>query len=480
MGGNTQDIIDISRNNLSQKQKIQNETLFSETTLCLAKIYNQVLQELLNSKDIEDWHKNVDEFVEPWLEAKTENKTLPDMAKRLSEYTEIYINSGFDADYIKRLLLTYAFFKLVKKYKTQIKSTGYYPKYNSSYSDLQDFINGSTEHHTVLKNETYLFDYIETSLNTHSDKFGAVISAEIQSSFIEWTIGSDFTSNETNLLDIYFSIPLVRMICLLLCSGIDISSSSEDIKKELSYFPGYDKSYGFDSKNNIGEILFSLELKISLKDDRYLSFSTILQNRKIEKITTNSDEEITIVFGNKYNERGTVIYDGNSFAVFLDDRTLPLIPVPSGLEDISIKRKYKDLFYGNDLFFGNNLFYSAGTYMTSLWDKFSNIKETYTERIVNGESIEKLADEIIPASRTDKKPVLYVLRNICYDRAFNKDLPYDEAWNKIYDTYKKFVIKVLEAVKWLSENEDELKSSKTTETDDDTEETGSDELQIRS
>ena len=72
----------------------------------------------------------------------------------------------------------------------------------------------------------------------------------------------------------------------------------------------------------------------------------------------------------------------------------------------------------------------------------------------------------MPALRTDKKTVLYVLRNICYDRAFNKDLPYDEAWNKIYDTYKKFVIKVLEAVKWLSEHEDELKKSKTTETDD--------------
>ena len=185
-----------------------------------------------------------------------------------------------------------------------------------------------------------------------------------------------------------------------------------------------------------------------------------------------SDKKITIVFGNKYNERGTVIYEENSFALFLYhyyNWDLFLIPVPSGFEYISIKYKFK-----YNLMNCHRLFNHVGTYMTYLWDTFSNIKGTYTERIQSGEDIEKLADEIMPASRTDKKPVLYVLRNICYDRAFNQDLPYDEAWNKIYDTYKKFVIKVLEAVKWLFEHEDELKSSKTTETDDDTEETGSD------
>lgn len=473
LGGNTQEIIDISRNNLSQKQRIQNEMLFSETTLCRAKIYNQVLKELLISDDIKEWHKNVDEFVEPWLKPKTDNTTIPDIANRLSEYTEKYINSGFDADYIKRLLLTYAFFKLVKKYKTFIESTGYYE--DRSFNVIENFIHGSTEHHKILRNKTYLFDYIENSLNNNDaitftlNIFNEAISQEIDKkhSFENWNIEADCTFNETNLLGVYFSVSLFNIIHLLLCSGIDISSSSEDIKRELSYFPGYNGSYGFDNKHNIGEILFSPILEISFKNGKYFNNSMILKNRKIEKITTNSDEKITIVFGNKYNERGTVIYDGNSFAVFLDDRTLPLIPVPSRLEDISITRKYKDNYsYNYEL-----VFHYSGTYMTYLWDNFRNIKKAYTERIRSGESIKTLADEIMPASRTDKKPVLYVLRNICYDRAFNQDLPYDKAWNKIYDTYKKFVIKVLEAVKWLSEHEDELKSSKTTETDDDTEET---------
>ena len=78
--------------------------------------------------------------------------------------------------------------------------------------------------------------------------------------------------------------------------------------------------------------------------------------------------------------------------------------------------------------------------------------KAFAERIKNGEDIEKLADEIVPVSRTDKKPATNVLRNICYDRAFNKELPYDEAWHKVRDTYRKFVIKVLNAVKWLLDN----------------------------
>ena len=72
-----------------------------------------------------------------------------------------------------------------------------------------------------------------------------------------------------------------------------------------------------------------------------------------------------------------------------------------------------------------------------------------------------MADEIVPVSRTDKKPATNVLRNICYDRAFNRELPYDKAWQKVRDTYRKFVIKVLGAVKWLSDHEDELKPKTT-------------------
>ena len=159
----------------------------------------------------------------------------------------------------------------------------------------------------------------------------------------------------------------------------------------------------------------------------------------------------------EYNKRDTVVYEGESaFAIFLninygeysyyDDNGKHKVqndnvPVPFGFEDIAVRSMaYSAMF--ND----------AQTYMTYLWGRFRNIKKAYAERIKNGEEIETLADEILPVLRTDKKPATNVLRNICYDRAFNRELPYDKAWHKVCDTYRKFVIKVLNAVKWLSEN----------------------------
>ena len=76
LGRNAKDIIDVSRNNLSHKQKKENKKIFANATMCIAKIYYEVLKILLNSKDIEDWHKNVDNFIQPWLEKKPANATI--------------------------------------------------------------------------------------------------------------------------------------------------------------------------------------------------------------------------------------------------------------------------------------------------------------------------------------------------------------------------------------------------------------------
>ena len=109
---------------------------------------------------------------------------------------------------------------------------------------------------------------MESSLyfGNYSGIFDKAISKEINDDgvFSHSVIMAAFMFNKTNLLGVYFAVSLINTIYLLLYSGIDISSSSEDIKKELSYFPGYDNSYGFNNKSNIGEILFSPELKISL------------------------------------------------------------------------------------------------------------------------------------------------------------------------------------------------------------------------
>ena len=230
----------------------------------------------------------------------------------------------------------------------------------------------------------------------------------------------------------------------MLWAGIDISPLEERIRKELSALRGYDDNHGLEDKNNLGDIIFSDELKITYKrykDGTVGKNFTFLKGRKIKQITVKSEKEIQFVYGKEYNKGDTVEYVGSAFAVFLHYFCHGSPPVPFGFEDIAVRStEYGDTFG------------DARTYMTYLWDDFDTIKEIYTERIKNGENIEKLADEIVPVLRTDKTPATNVLRNICYDRAFNRELPYDEAWHKVRDTYRKFVIKVLNAVKWLLEN----------------------------
>ena len=248
--------------------------------------------------------------------------------------------------------------------------------------------------------------------------------------------------------DDIFDLPLMNVIHLMLWAGLDISLLEKSIRTELSSLPGYDGNYGIEDKKNVGDTMFSSELKIphSYYEDKFPEeFSHFLDGRKINKITINSEKEIQIVYGKEYNKRDTVVYEGeDTFAVFLNDNNYNYnyksIPVPFGFEDIAVR----------DI--SDRIFINSRTYMTYLWDSFGNIKKLFAERIKNGEEIETLADEILPVLRTDKKPATNVLRNICYDRAFNRELPYDKAWHKVRDTYRKFVIKVLNAVKWLSEN----------------------------
>ena len=265
-----------------------------------------------------------------------------------------------------------------------------------------------------------------------------------------------------------FDIPLMNIIHLMLWAGVDISQLEESIRQALSYFSGYNNSYGFEDKKDVGDIIFSDELKVTYDNhyhSRHFNFQFFLKERKIKKVTLNSKKELQLVFDKEYNKRDTVEYVGeSSFAAYLSycyNNSYFAVPVPLGFEDSAVNKK-AGKFSTRYISWLLNIFEDSGTYMTYLWDEFDKIKETYTERIKNGEDIEKLADEIVPESRTDKKPATNVLRNICYDRAFNTKLSYDEAWKKVRDTYRKFVIKVLGAVKWLSEHEDELKK-----TDDD-------------
>ena len=52
-GGNTKDILNVSRDSLSHKQSEKNETIFNKSAVCIAKIYYEVFKSLIKSNELE-------------------------------------------------------------------------------------------------------------------------------------------------------------------------------------------------------------------------------------------------------------------------------------------------------------------------------------------------------------------------------------------------------------------------------------------
>ena len=81
-----------------------------------------------------------------------------------------------------------------------------------------------------------------------------------------------------------------------------------------------------------------------------------------------------------------------------------------------------------------------------MWDDFINISKKYGPRIAAGEAKEAIINEVMPKSRTDNKPTLNLLRYIYHNKVYNNELEFEEAWEKIYETYRRFVAMVLDCI----------------------------------
>lgn len=502
LGGNTRDILNVSRDKLSQSQKIANRTIMQNAKHYIAKIYYELLNTVLSDEIVKEWHKSVNSFIQPWLMEKS-SKELPDISVRLSKYAKNYLTSIFDNETIILFLLRFSFFVLLRNVKDRIIKilSSLETSDRIQYIFNMKWMDDENELNTIIKEKTYFYDFINNSiemfenendqtyladcydgifidefyylyLNNKKDiiksysrsvtglfrkpEFGVVLTTKYFSGLaVALKIKrADYRQRKvkedngyiTNPLDLYFSVPIIYIISALLCNNIDFSSLHKQIKSVLSFVPGYNNNYSFSGKENIGDIIFSSELKIEddLFSEDLLKYLFFLKHKRCKFLSLNSNEHIELILTNINDTKGTIEYKGNAFAQTLITHShLDYLPAPSGYEDIAIKHiAYGSVSYKN--YEEDFRFY--GIYRVYLWDNFSNIREKYGERITLGDDIETIAKEIMPVSRTDKKSVLYLLRYIYHNRAFNTDLEFEEAWKKIYTSYKKFVIKVLESI----------------------------------
>lgn len=406
-------------------------------------------------------------------------------------------------DDIKSLLLRHGFCLLLKSCRGQIQDV-----LNSLDDDEKikyvlgfELINEKNSFNKAIKEQTYLLEFIDAALEVFDSKddqmyvyesFEEIFKAEYADIFINYsrhelykindnyrlhrfgrTFGEVYTSvfvgqsahslrklrnryieyskkeEEGYIprpLDIYLSVPLTRIVYLLICVTKEISHLKSALMSELSYIPGYNNSYGFIGVNNVSDLIMSAELKIENEkfNDTLTEYFPFTYWLSCKNVSVNLDGKLMLLFSNVYEKRGVVEFQDGSFAKLLYSHShLKMLPVPLGYEDIAINRMAALSVSSNGYdealcFFGN--------YATCLWDDFINITERYGSRIAGGEKKETIIDEIMPNSRKDDKPTINLLRYIYHNRAYNNDLKFEEAWQKIHVTYRKFVSMVLDCI----------------------------------
>ncbi|MDE6728349.1 MAG: hypothetical protein K2J80_10490, partial [Oscillospiraceae bacterium] len=243
-------------------------------------------------------------------------------------------------------------------------------------------------------------------------------------------------------LDVYLSITITKILNLLICTNTDLSSLKSELESELSRIPGYDNSCGFIRVNNVLELIMSAHSTIEDEkfNERLTEYFPFMRWQFCESISVNSNGKLMLNFSNEYEKYGVVEFKDDSFSKLLHAHSrIKCIPIPAGYEDIAVNITAASHTSYDKLHFYMN-------YTTFLWDDFDSISKRYEPRLAAGENKKAIIDEIMPSSDADNKPILNLLRFIYHNRAYNKDLSFEDAWKKIYKTYRSFVSKVLDCI----------------------------------
>lgn len=502
-GGNTKNILNISRDNLSKEQMENNKDIFSKARTYMAEVYYSVLSSLLTDNDIKEWHNNINEFMKPWLTKKIIDIDMPNLSERLIIFLNKYNTLIHCEDDIKGLLLRHGFCLLLRSCEEQIKSVLNLLEDNERIKYIFDFelFNEENNSNKVIKEETYLFEFIDEALEVFDNEndqiyiyeiFRAVFKAEYADVFINCSehelykindnyrfrdfgeaFGEIYTSVFVGILahsfrkarnryieylkkdeegyilrplDVYLSVPLTRIIYLLICAETEMLPLKKALISELSYIPGYGNTYGFIGVNNFSDLIMSAELKIENErlNDTLMKYLPFMRWLPCKNISVNSDGKLVLLFSKTYEKKRLIEFQDDSFAKLLYSHShLKMFPVPLGYDDIAVNRMAALSVSSKDY---DEKLYFYGNYATCLWDDFINIRELYGPRLVAGENKEAIIDEIMPNSRTDDKPTINLLRYIYHNKVYNNDLKFEEAWQKIYETYRRFVSMVLDCI----------------------------------
>lgn len=502
-GGDTKNILNISRDKLSQEQMENNKDIFLQARDYRAEIYYSVLGFLLEDNAIKEWHNNINKFMKVWLSKKVEDVEIPSLPENINMLLGKYNMLIHSKENIKYLILKHGFCLLLKSCKKQIQDilNSLDEKGRIKYILNDEILDKEKDVNKIIKEQTYFFEFLDeiTQIYNYEDDrmymyetFSRITKAEYADIFInssenklyemvdhyydieyEDIFGDIYISLVVGImahslkksceyyieclkmeesgyisspLDVYLSVPLTRIIYLLMGTGKDISPLKGALMSELSYIPGYENSYGFFDVNNVGDIIMSSQLRI--EEEKYnkalIGYFPFLRWLSCKNISVNKNEKMILQFDNVHENKGTVKFLDNAFLRFLCSHShMKVVPVPVGYEDIAVNQVAVFDVGSKDY---NEVLCLYGNYITYLWDDFINISKQYGPRIAAGEVKETIINEVMPKSRMDNKPTLNLLRYIYHNKVYNNDLEFEEVWEKINETYRRFAAMVLDCV----------------------------------
>lgn len=501
-GGNTKDILNVARDSLSRKQLAANKTLFTEARSIAAQIYYALLSIILKDNMIEKWHDDISEFMEPWMKKKCNSIDTKKVSESLELVIGKYSNLLITTKYIKILILRHGFCLLLKFHKNLIQEFLNALDIKNRINYIFNFDIYKNEQNNEINEQTYVSEYIEFAFHLFEEDdmlytynmFMEIFKAEFSNEYINKkkqdlfimvekydfltsgneTFGEVYVSKSLSVLskyiygfslqnekyfkkesenynpialDIYLTIPITYMIYLIICAGQNILPLRNLCSKLFSYIPGYENAYGFINANNVMDILTSSNLVIKEKDfsELLLEYFPFLYWLPCELVNVNEEGELMLQFNGKYEENNPIQFQNNSFSKLLyAHHRIQWIPIPAGYEKIAIKKmgvySTSSSEYHDEVLFYRN-------FATYLWDDFENISQQYKGRIVAGEDIEVIVNEIMPKSRNDNSnKIVNLLRFIYHNRANESDLSFEEEWDDIHSTYCAFVTLVLSSI----------------------------------
>lgn len=496
-GGNSRDIVNTSRNDISKKQINENKIIFEEANSFIGEIYYKILEKILEDEDIKEWQKDVLEFIEPWTKEKEDGISVPDLNDSIVKILEKYKYLDIQGEKLRIKIIKQGFCILLKKWKNIFLEEFEKLEEKERIRAIIDIDCLGSDNNESLKENTFFLEYIEAVQSVYNESEGKyyirqclheIFKEEFCEYYFKYSrnrlnleykytqygsrfFGETYTNDRGLLLDIYYdlteknrksmrdnhmisalkfylSIPLTEIVFLLMKMGKDISLLHDKLCDLLKKMPGYDNDFGIEGINNAGKLIFSelFSCELDKMNDFVLDYFPFIKWKCCKCMSINADENIVVGFNNERQVMEGINFEKKALVKFLCENNYSVqMLVPAGFEKIAVRRA-DYMGFGrnyNSVLFRNN-------YVTYLWKSFNEMCNEYGPRIAAGEDKEQIIDEIVPSSRKDIKPVTNLLRNIYHNRVFDSGLKYDDAWNEIAETYRSFAALLLDCVELAS------------------------------